>query len=498
MKKTKFNLFVVILIVINIILSAWYVLHQNILFHTDIARDFLVMQTIVETHRPTLLGPSSGIPGFFHGPLWFFVNLPAYILAGGNPIGVGWVWVFLSAINILVTYYFSKKLFNEKVAILTALLTSVFSISYTNGLLNPYGAVMLFLPFFYFFVNYIKSSKLNYLVIALLLLGCIVQFEIAFGAPILILATIYAILHIVKSKKFNHLFAFFILLIPFSSYIIFDLRHNYLQVRAVASFFSAPQVGNQPFVTTLFSRLQGLLFNGLNVPFYNVLISMPVTLLFIYIFYKFLNKKFKFYKEFYLFFYFYIGFWILMIFYSGVVWNYIYWPFSALIFLMISSMVGFIDRRVFAVIFIYIYCLFLNAGIGNIAHVGSGWKTYHNIARTMYKDATGHEFGYFVYSPDLLGYSEKFAIKYTQKEFPKTISHSDKKMNLTYLTVAPPPPDRLFLNADWWRSHQVNIQKNPTMIFRQADGIKIEKYILDGQDLQTGSDPNLVNDLIFR
>jgi hypothetical protein len=68
----KFSLsiksFVFVLILINVFLSAWYVINGDIVFHTDIARDFLVLQDIVETHKPTLIGPrSGGISGVFHG-----------------------------------------------------------------------------------------------------------------------------------------------------------------------------------------------------------------------------------------------------------------------------------------------------------------------------------------------------------------------------------------------------------------------------------------------
>ena len=111
----KYQLIIILVILINILLSAWYVLNKDLVFHTDIARDFLVLEDIVRTHKPTLLGPrSGGIPGVFHGPLWFYVNLPIFILGQGNPVVVGWFWVFLSASSIFITYYFGKKIFNRK------------------------------------------------------------------------------------------------------------------------------------------------------------------------------------------------------------------------------------------------------------------------------------------------------------------------------------------------------------------------------------------------
>ena len=58
-------------------LNTLHLFKADVRFHTDIARDFLVMADIVETNKPTLIGPKSGgISGVFHGPAWYYLNLP--------------------------------------------------------------------------------------------------------------------------------------------------------------------------------------------------------------------------------------------------------------------------------------------------------------------------------------------------------------------------------------------------------------------------------------
>src|SRR5688572_10815215 len=89
------NLFLLVLffILLNILLSSWYVLHNDLVFNSDIARDFLLFEEISQK-KIVLIGPrASGIPGLFHGPLWLYVNYPAYIIGQGNPVVVGWWWV---------------------------------------------------------------------------------------------------------------------------------------------------------------------------------------------------------------------------------------------------------------------------------------------------------------------------------------------------------------------------------------------------------------------
>ncbi|MEK7633519.1 MAG: glycosyltransferase family 39 protein [Patescibacteria group bacterium] len=496
----KYKLIFVFIIFLNILLSAWYVINKDLMFHTDIARDFLVLEDIVRTHKPTLLGPrSGGIPGVFHGPLWFYVNLPIFILGKGNPVVVGWFWVFLSALSIFATYYFGKKLFGEETGLLASLLLSVFSISYTNNLFNPFGAVLLFPIFFYLLITYVKSAKFIYLIVALFLLGLIIQFQIAFGLPILVLLTIYLIPFFFKKKKLSHIFAYFILLIPLSTYFLFELRHNFLQIRSVISYITTKQsVGSLSMLNIFIQRARGILFDGINIIPQNYLLNFPVTILFAILIYKLKDKKFKYRNIYYLYFFFYFGFWILTLAFKGVVWGYYYWPFLPLTLIIFTSLFSKINKKIFALIFIYIFVINFISGIQAIKSAGTGWRFNYELAKKIYKDADGSDFGYYIYTPDQFAYSEKYSILYVQNIFGQTVSHPYEKKALTYLIIAPPPEDKPYLKGDWWKSNQVKINRNPDKVFKYSNNMIVEKYLLSKEELKIPSDPNLIQDLIFR
>jgi hypothetical protein len=89
-KKKKIAFYFSLSIIgICIILASWFVINGDILFYSDIARDFLLMEDILYNKPIALIGPRSGaISGVFHGPLWFYLNLPAFILGKGNPMGI--------------------------------------------------------------------------------------------------------------------------------------------------------------------------------------------------------------------------------------------------------------------------------------------------------------------------------------------------------------------------------------------------------------------------
>lgn len=176
--------FAITLIIINVILSAWWLIHGDIRYDVDISRDFLLIEEIASIKPFTLIGSHTSIGGVFHGPFWYYLNLPAFYVSKGNPLFIGWFWWGLSIFTLIIFYYVAKKLFNKSTAVLATLLYSANSIiNPTFGLkmfFPPYGAVLLSPVFFYLFIKYIFEKKPKYLIFALVTLGLVIQFEMAF------------------------------------------------------------------------------------------------------------------------------------------------------------------------------------------------------------------------------------------------------------------------------------------------------------------------------
>lgn len=497
-----------VLIIVNILASAWYAFHRDIVFHTDIARDFLLVSDVVDNHHITLIGPrSGGVSGVFHGPLWIYLQVPAYIIGHGSPAAVGTFWVMLSILSIGILYWVAKKVFNEQVAIVSSLLLSSYSILYTNNLFNPFGAVLLSPLFLYLFWKFTNTVNWRHLLGSLFVLGVIIQFQMAFGVPILILATLYLIYFLHAKKKLPYFAAYFILLIPLSTYIMFELKHQFLQIHSVINYFAhPPSYTRVKFLPYAWSRIKGYLFDGtgLSIGSYWPLM-VPIVAIFIYYFLNRSQKINRDQKKFYfLFFYFYTGFWMVTLPYKDVIWNYYYWPFLPLSVLLVAAAYIFIPKKIYVSIIAVLYLLSIAVGVQSIADYrvnrtkdASTWVYYHDVAQKIFQDAPS-EFGYYIYTPDLFGYSYRYAMNYTQKEFPAKKAYPFQKKSITYLLIAPPPADRLFLKGDWWRGHQVNINKKPQQTFVYPSGFIVEKYELTDSEQKVPSDPNLIQDIHFR
>ncbi len=495
------------LIILNILLSAWWLLHGDIHYDVDISRDLLVIDDIVENKNITLLGPHSGaIPGVFHGPLWFYVNLPAFLVGGGNPLVVGWFWFLLSISFLWIVFYVTKKLFDAKTALLSVLLLSVNSIINPSiglkNFYNPYGAVFFTPIFFWLFYQYINSLKVKYLIGSLLILGLIIQFQMAFGIPLLLIVTFLIIYLLFKKRKLWHLLSYFILLIPLSSFIVFDLKHDGLQIKALVRYLNeAPSVNS--FLGILKIRINELIFNFFDLfsPGKNIITVFYAVSFLILFFYSFKKTADSQKTVYFLFGYLFFGFWVISLFYKGGIGNY-FWPLLPLTIIVFCSFYKFLKREIFIIALVILYLVNLKTGISAILDFKTdvskrgphSWAFNLQVAKNIYNDAGG-DFGYFTYSPDRFAYQQRYAMIFAKKYFSDITSLSSIKKPLTYLIEVDPPKDRPELSADSWRISDIGIKRAADQTFR-FDFIQVEKYHLSDEEIKILANP-LILDYMF-
>jgi len=490
-----------------VIFGSWQIFHGSIVFHTDIARDFMLLDDVINTKKPTLIGPrSGGIPGVFHGPLWLYVNLPVFLLSQGNPLASGWFWIFLFILGLWTTYQVGRMLFSKKVGLTAALLVAISASGSIPSLFNPFGAVILSPVCFYFFLTYLEKSKVQHLLLYLFFIGLVVQFQMAFGLPILLITLFPLVIKIIKQKKYLHLLCFFILFIPLSTFILFDLRHQFLQIRSVLNYVSGIENAGKlkiPFILFFLTRMKDTMFTGAGMFVKDNFIAAIIVIGFYIVnFVQVFRKKET--KKSPVFFYFlilYFGYWILTLVFKGTIWGYYYWPFLPLVAIITAY---FIWRQSMKITFIILSGIvlfngfFLIQGIiqqkENYVKTGS-WLFYYDQAKKIYEDVP-HKFGYYIYTADQYGYSSRYAMDYAQKKYTQKRAIPFEKQEITYLIIF--PSTNPFTNEDWWKKNQVKIDRKPNQIFQFNDGSYIEKYILSSEEQKIKSDDNLIHSLIFR
>lgn len=513
--KLKYLLFP--LIILNILLAARWVMDGNIFFHTDIARDFLLIEDIVERNPLTLIGPRSGaIPGLFHGPLWLYLNVPAFVLGQGDPVIVGWFWVLLYILSLVIIYTIGKKMFGEEEGLISATLLSAITALSVRSLFNPYGALIIFPIFFYFFIKYLQSQNFKTLLLALFLLGIIVQFQMAFGIPIFILTFFFLIYKLFKNKKLSHTTSLLVLFIPLSTFILFDIRNKFLQLNSVISYLGGQQSHGKlglGLIQLIPLRIRESVTEGLGIITQgNVYLSIALLGCIVYVVYLKFRKKNNLLSLF-LFLYFFFGFWLLAIFFQGPVWNYYFLPFIPALVLMFASLKRNLPK-IFYPIFFTILFINIQNNLKDISSYNSNpfeqdvstWKFNKLIAEEIFREDE-KEFGYFIFTPDLYGYSPRFALNYFQKRNIDKLVYPYEKRPITYLVIAPPPeygkdPSSVWYqkntNSSLWKSNDVRINRVSDKKFNFKNSFVIEKYLLTEGEIRMSPNPNLIKDIFFR
>ncbi len=502
MKRILIAIFI-FLLGLNFFLGSWYVRHGDIHFSSDIGRDFFIFEEIKAKGLILIGGRTSS--NIFHGPLWQYVNMPGFLLGGGDPIVVGWYWIFLVGLSLTAGFFIARDLFSTLTAYVYIIALSLCYVFQAHEFINPHGAMLMITIFFYAFTRYIQIYKLRYLILYAVAITAMIQFEVAIGGPLLMLSLPVIFFKSIQKKKKKNLFALLIILLGVSNYIFFDLRHDFLLSKKTIEYVSIKNY------TTLYTyeewikdRIITMLFKIDFLRDGSMYYNIPLSVLFFtLLFTQVKNKKYGLYYICFL--YFYIGFIILSFLNQGNLLSFYIYPWLPLLFLILTSFIT--SRYKILTLFVVgiIYVFNMQTAIKNIQYATNSfigkdkesWKFLSSMVQETFsqKEKT---VGFFVYTPDTLGYAIKYATKYTVRQLKNKEASYLTKKPIIYLFVEPPPTNNIYMLEGWWIENKLRINKKPIAIKKYPNGYKVETYALSDEERKTPTDPLIDPGLHFR
>jgi hypothetical protein len=142
-KLTAEHWFLTIYLILSLLIRFWN-FDDAMYFIYDVGRDAIVLREMAGGDIK-LIGATTGLPGLFLGPLWYYAGLPGYFLSSGNPYGIQLWYIALASLALPLYWLVSKRLFGAGFfAALAAILLSITpgGMTGTNFVWN----VMLSLP----------------------------------------------------------------------------------------------------------------------------------------------------------------------------------------------------------------------------------------------------------------------------------------------------------------------------------------------------------------
>lgn len=502
-KCTPLNvtLFIIaVLVGVAVYIGSWSVRHGDMVFNADIGRDFLLFHEL-DSDPIMLIGPRADYKGLFHGPAWLYVNYPAYVVGHGNPIAVATWWIVLTLLFAGVNYWIASKVFDKTSAVVFAAIFTVSTMHYVNQFYNPTGAMFIAPLLVFCAYIYSQTRRVSWLAVHLFLAGMMLQFQLAAGIPVLIMSTMAMLWLIVRRKDYKHVIAFLILLVPLSTFILFEIKFGFSQFNAVLNHFNGTEtfysLSFEDKLADRYGRIvgPGLGFFAGKYGHYNKMVALFIGASLAYVIHR--KKVLKSDLSIYWWgLYFYVGFYVLSFIHNGSVLLHYYLPFMFIPVMLFSSLHRWVDKRIFFAVVVLVLVI-------NILHLSDEQKEYQSLLGTHFTSwislqeamkpvkeaAQDGVVGVWVYAPDAYAYAPKYAALYTQRNSPDGNVRINEKLDTTYLLYEPVPKDFPWLNGRYWKSDLLGIASAPVGTQTFKSGYKLEKYKLSDEDKKSPVDP---------
>ena len=502
--KSLTSLFFLSFILLNIYFFINPVLHGDVNFLSDVARDFLLLREI-DQKKIILIGPRSNSNGLFHGPLWSYINYPIYRLGKGNPVVVGWFWIAMAISSLGIGFYIAKKLFGVLAGLTFTLLYATNFITHINGMFHSDAPIYL-TPFLFFsMLLYVERKNIRYLVLHLFFASMIIQLNVGVGIPVLILSTILSLYLIFKRRSWKHLSAFLILPLCLINFIVFDIRHSFLLTKSAYAFWQLQKTWNPlPLSFWLMNRfnetinLRVILSDNFYLQIFIFLLTVILTVIE-------LKKSSKFKSVYLLILYYYLGYMLLTFTNKGVILSHFVYFLAPLSTLWFASFVRGKYKTLMVAILIVISVFNLQQSVTFIKRLQTdfigkrqeSWKALSLVAETITNRQGKNPFGYFVFSPDAFAYGPRYAMLYNFEK-AKASSFEYVKKDVTYIVAAPAPPGDPYMNYVWWRKNPVKITSEPKFTENFPGGFTIEEYQLSQTEQLIPHDKTIELGIHFR
>lgn len=449
MKINRIWLIYILILAYGLLQRFWGIWHGSFAFTYDAGRDLLAVRDLVVNHKFSLIGPTSGQMGIFYGPWWYWILAIPFIISGGNPGFIIFSISLYGLLGALLVFWWGEKNKHRLFGLVFGGLLSIspYMVGATNQLWSPHLIPTTIVFAIILLFDFHKLSYLKTFILGMLLM-LIFEFELIFGA-LFITAYLTSLVFFYRDKfilkKILIIFSgMFIIELP---RILFDLRHNFLQLKTITTLLGNP-ANNTVYLDV---RLK-LIFDKFNFfsPFDNIYTAGLLFILILILFFKFKEKiddnTLSFIKSLSLI---SLIFPLFVLIYRKEVWEYylIGWPviLAGLISILINSVSTAKSKlRLTVIILIYLFILSgplsVYESLKNPLFTGDAAVFRNQISAIdyVYKEAKGKDFNVTPYTPPQIEYTWRYLFSWYGKNkygyTPKT-----QRSERLYMVIEPDP-----------------------------------------------------------
>ena len=421
-------------------------------FNYDQGRDFLAVSKIIWEKDFTLIGQTTGLPGIFYGPWWYYFLAPVVFVSGGDPQKVAIFFAFLGVLSIVALYLLLKVLTNN--IIISIMLATIASFSNlwmfgSPSVWNPSLTPIFLMISIYAAHKITENFNPHHFFIYGISIFLAIDTTASFGALLFIFFIISPFIFKKIFFRKQYLFAVigaFIVLFP---RILFELRNNFLMTKALMAYLTNPKIYGErlTFFERVLPRLDQMLkifSEGFTNENEALAISLIVLILSIFLILLKKNERMlSSLKKDFIFLYLFsllLATIIFFIIFPDNVWDYYLVALPTLFILLIARLLSYgyqIKILKFPIVVILLVLIFLNFRTGLIPPFRTTWEgdggTYINEKKVMDYIASNnlHDFSFYAYTPAIFDYPFDYLIWwYAKRGLIKSPQEGQKTMYL--------------------------------------------------------------------
>lgn len=245
-QKLFFLLLIVVLAVAAFL--RFYKLSEYMTFLGDEGRDAIVIKNMLIDHHFPLIGPPTSVGNIYLGPLYYYMMVIPMAIFWLNPVAAAGLNAFLGVLTVAFIYYLGKTWFNRQAGLIAAYLYAIspVTIIYSRSSWNPNPAPFFALTAVFSLYRLHKTGNFLWLILTGLSAGAALQMHYLAAILIPIAATmvtwevVFRIRRKLNLKKpisgiLSGIFSFVLIMSPL---FWFDLKHNFLNYRAITELLS--------------------------------------------------------------------------------------------------------------------------------------------------------------------------------------------------------------------------------------------------------------------
>lgn len=193
-----------------------------------------IIKDIVVNHHFRLIGQETSSQGVFIGALYYYMQIPFYMITNMNPMGSVFMSIILGVLTTYSIFFVFSKLINTKVGLMGSFIYAVSAlIVFTDREVAPTMPVVLWTVWYLYSLYLVYKNKyINGFILWGFLVGLIWHLNLALIilSPLILVAFLFSER---KIKAKSIVFGLLVLFITSLPLMLFEYRHNFSQTKAV-------------------------------------------------------------------------------------------------------------------------------------------------------------------------------------------------------------------------------------------------------------------------